>query len=175
MKFYTWRIFLLLSLPFFLLDQITKRTILSVFAEGPSGETGKQIEVIPGFFNLVRVHNRGMAFGRLNDFAYANALFVTIATAATAVIVWLWRKDAFVGKLSKIAVALLVSGIFGNVFDRLTLGYVVDFLDFDLGFMRWPSFNVADSCICIAAGLFIWGSFREEPAKEGAKSEVAQG
>jgi signal peptidase II len=61
---------------------------------------------------------------------------------------------------------LLLSGIIGNVTDRIRLGHVVDFLDFQFGGYHWPAFNVADSCICIAAGLFLLsGFFPEKPAE----------
>ena len=65
----------------------------------------------------------------------------------------------FEGTLMRWGWMLLLAGIMGNVSDRLRLGHVVDFLDFQIGSYHWPSFNVADSCICIAAGLFCLGSF----------------
>lgn len=162
------KIFLYLTLPLFILDQITKEWTVRHFSGGTSYETGQFIEVIPGFFNLVRVHNTGMAFGIGNGTGYSNIIFLCIAAAAVTFITILWRKGAFPNLMSQAAVALLLSGIAGNVFDRIFRGYVVDFLDFNLGFMRWPSFNVADACICIAAGILIIASFREvdEPEKE---------
>ncbi|MEO0448373.1 MAG: signal peptidase II [Verrucomicrobiota bacterium] len=154
-----WLLFL--TIPLFLLDQITKNAIVRRFSD-ESYLSREWIEVIPGFFNLVRVHNRGMAFGLLGASSLANVLFLGIACAAIVLLTVLWRRGAFPTRMSQIAVALLLSGIFGNVYDRLTRGYVVDFLDFNLGFMRWPSFNVADSCICVAAGLLMISSFRDE-------------
>ena len=84
----------------------------------------------------------------------------------------LWRKGAFPDKITKTATALLIAGILGNLTDRLLpgRGYVVDFLEFKLPFYDkivpssggyFPSFNVADSCICIAAGLLILSAFRQ--------------
>ncbi len=170
----TWRVFLWLSLPLFLLDQITKIAILKQFPL-PSGLGGGEIQVIPGFFNIVRVHNTGMAFGLGNGMEGSNIIFVGIASLAVGVIVFLWRRDGFPTPLSKIAIASLIAGVFGNVVDRIRLGYVVDFLDFNLGFMRWPSFNVADSCICIAAGLLIWISFQaEQQVSQAEKKEASQ-
>ncbi|MEM0896093.1 MAG: signal peptidase II, partial [Verrucomicrobiota bacterium] len=61
--------------------------------------------------------------------------------------------------MSQVAGALLISGILGNITDRFTLGYVVDFLHFEVNGWAWPSFNVADACITIAAGLLILDSF----------------
>ena len=154
------RWFLLCTLPLWLVDQITKAAVTNHFQN-----LNSRIEVIPGFFNLVRVHNTGMAFGLGNGTEWANYVFLAVAAVAIGFIAYLWRRNAFEGALSKTAVALLVAGILGNVTDRLARGYVVDFLDFNLGFMVWPSFNVADSCICIAAGLLLLASFRGTEAK----------
>jgi len=101
---------------------------------------------------------------------HANWIFGGIGIAALTGISLLWRKDAFPDKISKTAAALLVSGIFGNLTDRILpgRGYVVDFLDFQPPFYElidesghFPSFNVADSCICVAAGLLILSAFRQ--------------
>ncbi len=164
------RYLLFLSLPLFVLDQWTKWLVLKRFPEYGSPEN--LIEVVPGFFNLVRVHNTGMAFGLLNGTAYANWIFGGIGLVALTGIALLWRKLAFPDKLSRTAAALLVAGILGNLTDRLLpgRGYVVDFLDFKLPYYElvdqasgghFPSFNIADSCICIAAGLLVLSAFRQ--------------
>ena len=163
------KLLLYLTLPLYLLDQVTKAWILKRFPEYPSPEF---IEVIPDFFNLVRVHNTGMAFGMFNGNPYANYIFGTIGVLAITGIIVLWRKNAFPDRISKVAAALLISGILGNFTDRILpgRGYVVDFLDFQPPFYgmlvpgsggHFPSFNVADSCICIAAGLLIISAFRQ--------------
>ncbi len=171
------RLFLYLSLPLFILDQATKLWVLKRFPDYPSLDF---IEVIPGFFNLVRVHNTGMAFGVLNGNPYANWIFGAIGVVAISGIILLFRKGAFPDKISRIAAALLVSGILGNFTDRVIpgRGYVVDFLDFQPPFYgalfpssggHFPSFNVADSCICIAAALLIISAFlqpKEMPTEE---------
>jgi signal peptidase II len=175
------RFLLLLSLPLYALDQWTKWLILKRFPEYGSPEN--VIEVIPGFFHLVRVHNTGMAFGVLNGFEHANWVFGAIALAALAGITALWRKGAFPDRITKTAAALLVSGILGNLTDRLLpgRGYVVDFLDFKLPFYdlvdktsggHFPSFNVADSCICVAAGLLILSAFRPPAGSKGRKASA---
>ena len=64
------------------------------------------------------------------------------------------------------AVCLLFPGVIGNLTDRLWHGYVIDFLDFYIGNKHWPSFNVADSCICVAAGLLFIAAFRADPKKD---------
>lgn len=171
------RYLLLLALPLFALDQWTKWLVLRRFPDFGSPEN--LIEVIPGFFHLVRVHNTGMAFGVLNGFEHANWIFGAIGLAALAGISLLWRKGAFPDKTTKTAAALLVGGILGNFTDRLLpgRGYVVDFLDFQPPFYEWidesghfPSFNVADSCICVAAGLLILSAFRQPAAARKKKA-----
>jgi signal peptidase II len=166
------RFFLLLSLPLFAIDQFTKWLILERFPIYPSPD---HIEAIPGFFNIVRVHNTGMAFGLLNGSAYANYLFGAIALIALTAIAVLWKKNAFPTRISQTAAALLVAGILGNFTDRIlpSRGYVVDFLDFYIGANHWPSFNVADSCICIAAVLLVYSAFTqpdENPSPEAAST-----
>jgi len=164
----TWRVFLWVSIPLLILDQVTKQAILDNFAL-ETGRGGGAIPVIPGLFNIVRVHNQGMAFGIGNGSPFANVIFLTVATVAIAFITYLWRRNAFPTMVTKIAVASLIAGVLGNVTDRLRLGYVVDFLDFYLGNSHFPSFNVADSCICVAAGLLIIASFKDEmDAKKAA-------
>jgi len=165
---------LYLSLPLYALDQATKAWILQRFPNYPPHE---YIEVVPGFFNLVRVHNTGMAFGMLNGHPYANWIFGAIGVVAIGALAILWRKGAFPDRLSRVAASLLISGILGNLTDRILpgRGYVVDFLDFQPPFYErlvpssgghFPSFNVADSCICIAAALLVISAFRPVKADE---------
>jgi len=140
-----WLLFL--TLPLYVADQATKWLILRNI------EMGEVIQVVPGVFNIVHVHNTGAAFGMLKD---SNLFFVLLAGAALIVVGVLAWKGAFAGAPTKIAAALLVSGILGNLTDRLLHGHVVDFLDVILPWYgHWPAFNIADSCICVAAGLFV--------------------
>ncbi len=160
------RLFLFLSLPLYVLDQITKILILKNF-EAPNELTGTDhVTVIPGFFDLVRVHNTGIAFGRFNEGATSNIIFTCVTLVALVIIALLWQKNAFPTLLGKLAIALLVSGILGNLTDRLWHGYVVDFLHFYVGEHAWPSFNVADSCICVAAAFLFLTAFQKEPPSE---------
>lgn len=170
---------LALTLPLYALDQWTKWLVVSNFPDAVNEPVAPRIiEVIPGFFNLVRVHNTGMAFGIMNGAEHANWFFGAIGVIAMTAITILWRKGAFPDLISKFAASLLISGILGNLTDRLLpgRGYVVDFLDLQPPFYElihesghFPSFNVADSCICIAAGLLIISAFRQ-PAPETKKA-----
>lgn len=170
------RLLLFLTLPLFLADQFTKSWIADHF-QLYAGEQA----VIPGVFWLHHAANTGMAFGLLNGSAYANHLFAVIYIVALITIAVMHRKGAFPGWMSRLAAALLVSGILGNFADRLFRasatgklfqgtffdGYVVDFLKFDFGFAPfnpWPSFNVADSCVVCAAILLALSTFTEKPA-----------
>lgn len=169
------QLILLLTLPLFLLDLITKEMIVRKFAAPPLPDDPSapyfvpdHVPVIDGFFDIVRVHNTGVAFGMANGSSWANVVFGTVTIGALILIWWLVRTNAFPTKMSKVAVALLLSGIFGNLFDRIVRGYVVDFLHFYVGERSWPSFNVADSCICIAAGLLFISAFQKAPATKPA-------
>jgi signal peptidase II len=118
---------------------------------------GEVREVTP-FFNLVLAHNRGAAFSFLSDAGgWQRTLFIGIAVLATAVIVTLLLKH-FSERLFSAGLALILGGALGNLWDRIALGYVVDFLDFHaLGWHFW-AFNVADSAITVGAGLLILDS-----------------
>ncbi|MEI6492782.1 MAG: signal peptidase II [Verrucomicrobiota bacterium] len=141
------RYLIFLTLPLYVADQVTKWLVLQNVGRD------ELIPVVPGVLNLVHVHNTGAAFGMLKD---SNLFFVSLAIIALVVIGVLARKEAFSGTATRIGAALLVAGILGNLTDRLLHGYVVDFLDVILPWYgHWPAFNIADSCICVAAGLFI--------------------
>jgi signal peptidase II len=156
------KLWLLISMPLYLLDQLTKMLILRHVSPD------EIIPVIPGFFNLVQVHNTGAAFGMLKD---NNLFFIVLSFAALLILVILERKGVFADWSSRWAAALLVAGVAGNLTDRILHGHVVDFLDFVLPWYgRWPAFNVADSCICVAAGLFILGSLLDSKRKKAQPS-----
>ncbi len=182
------RLLLFLTLPLYVLDQVTKFWTVGKFPP-PRDDPHAKVIVIENFFNLIRVHNQGVAFGFGNGTAWAPVVFLVVPLLALTMIRIFWKKGVFNHPLSKIAVALLLCGIFGNLTDRLiqgfllseyadagfwqrlSAGYVVDFLAFKLPFYDkivpssegwWPTFNVADSCICVAAVLLFIGGIRDE-------------
>jgi signal peptidase II len=172
------KLLLCLSLPLYLLDQWSKSWIVINF-----DLHGREDEVIKGTFWLHHTANTGVAFGMFNGTQYANYAFTFSSLSALAFLIWGTRTNMFPGKLSRTAVALIISGIFGNLTDRLFRrgddgvlfgggfldGYVVDFLRFDFGFWPfnpWPSFNVADSCVVVAAILLGIASFVEQPPQK---------
>ncbi|MBC7980580.1 MAG: signal peptidase II, partial [Armatimonadetes bacterium] len=151
-----------------------------------------QIKIIDDVLHWARIHNQGVAFGLGNGTEWAPVVFMLVPLIALFLIRIFWQKGAFDHILSKVAVALLLCGIFGNLTDRLVQGflleqfkdggfwerlsegYVVDFISVKLPFYEklvpssggwWPTFNVADSCICVAAVLLFFGGLKEEKAK----------
>lgn len=181
------KLLLFVALPLYILDQWSKWWIVGNF------HYGEERPVIEGFFNLTRVHNQGVAWGMGNGSDWAPVVFLCVPVIAMTLIRIFWKKGVFSSLLSRLAAALLICGIIGNLTDRLTqgfaleamkqapfwerlkAGYVVDFLDFTIPVIhyRWPSFNVADSCICVAAVLLFLSGLKEEKAKAGKKEALS--
>ena len=163
------RYLLFLAIPLYLLDQATKWLVQHQIPYG------QEIPIIKGFFSLVNVSNTGAAFSLLEG---NNLLFSGLALVAILVVLWLLLRPAFthaakhqLSTLTQTALSLLFAGVAGNLTDRLFKGSVVDFLHFYYQQYAWPSFNVADSCICVAAALLILGSFKSGP--QPAQNEVS--
>ena len=146
------------SVNLLLLDQIAKFWALKSL-DGTPG-----IEVVPGFFNLYLVRNRGCAWGLFQGSVVPLAIF---AVVALAFLVWK-RKAVFgEGRLAFCTEALLYAGIVGNLVDRICLGCVIDFFDFHWYSHHFPVFNLADVYISVAAGLLIVSALF---AKSGKRS-----
>src|ERR1700730_10745555 len=150
---------LFLGVPLFALDQLTKWLVRKEIGYG------SEIPIVPGFFSLVHASNTGAAFSIFTGY---NFFFIALALGALAFIAFLLirhHRTKIDGRrlttLTQISLALLASGILGNLVDRLLRGAVTDFLYFYVRQYSWPSFNVADSCICVAAGLLILGSLQK--------------
>lgn len=130
------------------LDQATKALVQAQLAPG-------DVVRLTGFFNLVLVFNTGAAFSFLADASgWQREFFMAITLVAAAVIVILLRRHAD-DRLFRVGLILILGGALGNLYDRLTLGKVVDFLDFHALGWHWPAFNVADSAITVGAALLI--------------------
>jgi signal peptidase II len=142
-----------LSVIVFIIDQLTKYwTVhaLDLYESYP----------ILSFFSFTYARNYGAAFSFLGDAGgWQKYLFTAIALLVSGYLVYLLKRNSQAQRCSSIAFALILAGAVGNVTDRLLFGYVVDFLDFDLGFYRWPTFNVADIAIFIGAAIIILESF----------------
>lgn len=157
---------LLYALIVFLSDQISKAFVLNYFSGHPS-----PVGVTP-FFNFVLAWNKGVSFSMLHsDHPAMPWILVTVSLLICGMLLhWMsMEKDQF----TRNCFGMIVGGALGNVADRIRLGAVVDFLDFHIGSRHWPAFNIADSAICIGAGIIlIWNLFfaptekLSEPEKE---------
>ncbi|MFT6984485.1 MAG: signal peptidase II [Psychromonas sp.] len=142
-----------LSAVMFIIDQVTKYWTVQALDLHESYQ-------ILSFFNFTYARNYGAAFSFLGDAGgWQKYLFTVIAFAVSAYLIYSLKQNSQAQRWTNIAFALILAGALGNVTDRLMFGYVVDFLDFDLGFYRWPTFNVADIVIFIGAAIIILESF----------------
>jgi signal peptidase II len=150
------KIFICLSLPLYVLDQITKQLVIRFI------DPTNPINLIPpNIFTLVHVTNTGAAFG---SFRNNNGFFIALSCVALLVVTVLLLRPEPRDPWRRIALSLLMAGVLGNLTDRVLHGHVIDFLLFNLHIPfadPWPAFNIADSCICIAVVCFMVYSFRD--------------
>lgn len=134
-----------------LMDQITKAMVLKLMP------LFKSIVVIPGFFNLTHVHNPGGAFGFLaqNGSPWRHWMFLAAAMVALSMILYFYHRTPKTHSYLRLGLSLIFGGAIGNLVDRLRFGEVVDFLDFYVAHLHWPTFNVADSAVTVGVGIFI--------------------
>lgn len=150
-----WWTWLGLSALVIVLDQISKQWIVHAF-------TYREILPVMPSFNLTLAYNSGAAFSFLAGAGgWQRGFFAAIAVVASAVIVYLLRKHPEQKRFC-LALSLILGGALGNLWDRLTIGQVVDFLDVYLGDYHWPAFNIADSAITVGAALLIWDGFKNK-------------
>jgi len=145
----TW--FLVIALAVLLADRFSK---WAVAGQIPLHES---LSVIPGFFRLTHVQNRGAAFGLLSDSPASWPLGALILFSLVALVVvsgLLWKNSRSV-TWTGIGLALILGGTLGNLWDRLLDGHVIDFLDFSLWGYHWPAFNAADGAIVAGALLLV--------------------
>ena len=143
-KKYKFEIIVFLAVLF--LDQITKMLTLKFLL--PKGS----VSILP-FFSLTYVENTGSAFGLFQN---AN-LFLLVVSFLILFFMIKWRKDIIsLGNWARFGYVMIFAGALGNIFDRIILGHVVDFLDFHV----WPVFNIADSAICVGAAFIAFNVLR---------------
>jgi len=106
------------------------------------------MSIIPHVFHITRVHNTGVAFGLFRDNGILSLVFVIVGIVLLIIILYNMRTFS---RLGRIACAFIVGGAVGNIIDRIRFGYVIDFIDLQI----WPVFNIADTCISVAAGLLL--------------------
>jgi len=132
------------------LDQTTKVLLSSYLTLDES------LPIVENIFHLTLVHNTGIAFGMFKN---QTALFIVISILTIGLIAYnivMSRKREQLHRVERLALFLILAGSIGNLFDRIRLGYVIDFLDFRV----WPVFNVADSAITIGVILILLRCFR---------------
>ena len=137
------------------LDQLTKAVVRQRF------ELHESMAVIPGFFDLTRVHNSGAAFGMLNtaDFPFKTIILSLISTAALAGVALYAAMLPPSQWLARVGLAFILGGAAGNLIDRLTAGFVVDFFDFYWRDWHFWAFNIADAAITVGVALMILDMF----------------
>lgn len=141
-----------------LLDQVSKALVVAYLYEG-------QKVLIPGLLQFTYVENRGMAFGLLSDHRWVFLVLSTLGILAIGYYLFRYAKTT----LFRVSLSLIVGGGIGNMIDRVALGYVVDMIDFRL--IHFAVFNVADSFVCVGAGmlmLYLILSMRREVLAERA-------
>jgi signal peptidase II len=153
-------VMLIISAAVVLIDRITKRIVVHQL---PNGQAHT---VIPGIFRITDVHNTGAAFSMFAETAspvtVRNILIAFSAIAVVILLAMLWRVGRTLS-VSSVALALILGGAFGNLYDRVRYHYVVDFLEVHIHTYHWPDFNAADSCIVIGACLLLIEIFRPQP------------
>ena len=154
----------LLTLSVLLLDQTTKAMVVSRMTLWSSAP------VVPGFFHITLVRNKGALFGLFQDLPdpYRGTLFTIVPVLAIILMLVFQYRTTIHDTATQTGLALILGGAFGNLVDRLRLGYVTDFLDVFVGDHHWPAFNVADSCISIGVALLLFDllarGWHREPA-----------
>lgn len=142
-----------------IIDQASKLYIDATF------RLYESVPVIPGFFHLTYVRNKGAAFGILADSSMRIPFFITVSIVALLGILWYVKHLRPDQKLALAALSLVFSGALGNLIDRIRIGEVIDFLDVFWKTHHWPAFNVADSAITVGVTLLFIEMWREERNK----------
>ncbi len=154
-----YRLLLGIALAVFVLDQLTKAWIAARLPFGTYGEMGGAIPVIRGFFYLVHQGNTGAAWSM---FTGRSVLLAVLAAGTLVAIFFSRRALGLHARGAQICFGLLCGGIVGNLTDRLIHGHVIDFIDLHFGTYIYPTFNVADSGICVGVFLYLLQSLREK-------------
>jgi len=141
--------FLIVVLSIVIVDLLTKLVAEKYLAD-------KVITIIPGFFDLTLVWNRGAAFGII---ANAPEFVRKLTIAAVATFVYAYKAKDRLSKFEFYSLALIAGGAIGNLYDRFFIGAVRDFLDFHIYEHHWPAFNVADASITIGITAFLFNDF----------------
>jgi signal peptidase II len=141
-------------------DMVSKWVVFSKL-----DEFGK-VSLIPGLINLLRSKNEGVVFGL---FPGKTNAFIIFSVIAIAIIIYIYIKSDKSIFISNLALGLVLAGAVGNLWDRIWYGYVRDFIDLHImNQYHWPTFNIADTLICIGISFMVFTSFSASKPKESA-------
>lgn len=149
-------IIIILSMLFLLVDQISKLMVIKLI------NINHSVTVIKNFFYLTYTKNIGAAFSILNG---QRIFLIVVAILIIVLLFYYLRKNKIEGKIKKVAFSLVIGGSFGNLFDRIVRGFVVDFFDVKIFGYNFPIFNIADTFIVIGVFLLIIMMSRKEDRK----------
>jgi len=160
-----YRLLSIICLIILVVDQASKMYVDTHF------RLHESLPVIDGFFHLTYVRNKGAAFGILANSAVRIPFFITVSVVAMIGILWYIKRIRDDQKTVFFSLALIFSGAFGNLIDRIRYGEVIDFLDFFWRSHHWPAFNVADSAITVGVALLFVDMWREDRKKTAEQFE----
>ncbi len=161
-----WTRWLWLSLIVLVLDFFTKQWVTNNMSFGES-------RMITSWFNLVSARNTGAAFSFLANAGGWQRWFFIIVTSVVSIGLLVFLRKNSSNKIFATAMALVLGGAIGNLYDRVMFGYVVDFVQWHYNGRAWPAFNIADSAICLGVTLMLIDSFRKQPSEESQKKTVS--
>ena len=147
--------YLLLALAVLVFDQLSKWWVMTSYQP-------YEVQSLLPVFNMTLVFNKGAAFSFLSDAGGWQRWFFTglSSVVSIALLIWLLRLKSD-ERLTGVSLALILGGALGNLLDRISMGQVVDFLDFHWQQWHWPAFNLADSAITIGVVLMLLSSMRQ--------------
>lgn len=154
-------IIIILSLIFFFIDYVSKYVIINNLPLGISKK------VINNFFYITHINNEGAAFSILNG---KTIFLIIISIIIIVMLINYVRKNSIKDKLSVVSISLVIGGSLGNLLDRITKGYVIDFLDFHIFGYNFPIFNIADTFITVGVFLLFISLNRKEK-KDGNRQQ----
>jgi signal peptidase II len=159
-----WARWLAVSAAVVVLDLATKAWVSAAYALG-------DVREVTPFFNMVLMHNTGAAFSFLAGAGgWQRWFFTAVTVVISAGIVFMLRRQHRERAVS-LDLALILGGALGNLYDRLTLGHVVDFIQVHAAGYYWPAFNVADSAITVGVAILVWDSLRAGRGARAAQQE----
>ena len=153
------------SLAVIVIDQVTKSVAVSNLV------MFQPVNLFPGF-NFTLMYNEGAAFSFLSDASGWQRWFFTTVAIVVSIAIVFWLRSLSTGqRMTALSLSLILGGALGNVWDRILLGHVVDFIDVYYASYHWPAFNIADSAISVGAAILIVDSLLQARREKNVKAE----